>query len=167
LILKSAARRANRVQESVRGDGSVTRIGNGRTNEPDCTSVRAVYGLLSFSSAVIRLQLVVELMSGQDNGSSIQIKAVLGADGREYIFTGLNRGVGRLCEPEIRDDPHAQQIVAEIAEGRVIEGRLLAILVFRVDAVAVAAIHRVAIGGEPPVLPEIGGEHSVDAAEIE
>src|SRR5262249_54982312 len=36
-----------------------------------------------------------------------------------------------------------------------------------VDAVTIAAVHGVAIGGKPPVLPEVGSEHSIHVVHLE
>src|SRR5690348_4052408 len=94
-------------------------------------------------------------MGSQDDGSSIQVKTILCTDGRKYILAGLNGGVGRLCEPEVSKDPHAEQIVAEVTERTVFQSPVLAVLVHKVDAVAVAAVHRIAVGRESPILPEI------------
>ena len=65
------------IQERVRSDGPVARIGNGGTDEPDRAFVSSINCLLAFRAATIGLKLVVEFMGGQDDGSSIQILAIL------------------------------------------------------------------------------------------
>src|SRR4029077_11500903 len=107
----------NRVQERIRGDGAIPWIGNGGTYKPDLTSISAAYILLAFRSAAIGLKLVIEFMGGQNDGSSIQTEAVLRADGGEYGSTDRIGRIRGLCEPEVSNDPHAQEIVAEITEG--------------------------------------------------
>src|SRR5215831_17741432 len=93
-ILEAAVGVTHCIQERIRGDGSVTRVGNGGTDEPDRTSVTASRVLLAFCSAVIGLELVVEFKSGQDNRGSVGIKAVLGANLLVYVVTGRALGVG-------------------------------------------------------------------------
>src|SRR5437588_611791 len=112
-ILEAAVGVLYGVQERIRGDGAVSGIGNGRTDEPDRPSVAASRVLLTFSAAVIGLKLVVELSGCQDNGSSIGSEPVLLANGREYRGTCRVSGIGRLYEPEVSNDPHTQQIVTE------------------------------------------------------
>src|SRR6266702_2792693 len=58
------------------------------------------------------LQLVVEFIGGLDDGRSVQIKAVLLAEGSENgptLLSWVRVWVSRVHrEPEVGDDPHAQ-----------------------------------------------------------
>src|SRR5262249_21270107 len=123
------------------------------------SSVTSIECFLALGSAAIGLELIVELMGGEDVGITFYVKAVLRSDVREDRSANTVSGIRRFCEPEIGDDPGAQQIVAEVAEGAVVSGSAFAILVFGVDAVTVAAIHGVAVGGESPVHGEIWRGH--------
>ena len=152
-IDRVAALVANHVQEGIGCYTSVARVWKRRTDKPGRTAISATRIFLAFRSAVVGLKLVVKFVSRQDNGEPIRTKAVGITDGLEYGTADWVGGVWRLQEPEIGEDPHAQQIVAEIAERAIVDaaahGRIGA------DAVAIAAIHGIAIGGEPPILPEI------------
>src|SRR5262249_61601893 len=125
-------------------------------DEPDCSSVTSIECFLALCSATIGLELIVELMSGEDVGKSFYVKAVLSSDVREHRSANAVRGIRRFCEPEIGDDPRAEQIVAEIAEGGIIYTLVLAAMAGRDDAVTVTAIHGVAVRGESPVHGKVG-----------
>src|SRR5690349_11315217 len=106
-------------------------------------------------------------MSSQDDGSSVQVKTIFSTDGRKYVLAGLNGGVGRLCEPEVSKNPHAEQVVAEVTERTILQdlgaaAMDLANLVHKVNAVSVAAVDGIAVGREPPILPEIWGGYIGD-----
>src|SRR5262249_3809517 len=121
-IQRVAVSAANHIQERVGGYGAVARVGNGRTDEPDRSAVAASHVLLSFGSAWegravrldVALQDVVEFVRGQDDTSSIQVKAVGITEG--LVYGATLRIIGGRGHVEIGDDPHAQQIVAKITK---------------------------------------------------
>src|SRR5215470_5605480 len=107
---------------------------------------------MSFSSAAIGLKFVIEFMGGEDHGESIRSEAIGITD--VVVYGAAFRVVRGRGEPEIGNDPHAQQIVAEISKGAVAKS-VLTIIVISVNAVGVAAVHGVAVGSEPPILPQL------------
>src|SRR5215469_7829585 len=120
-ILRVAVGQTDHVQKRVTSYASVAGVGNRRTYKPDSTSVAPVDRLLAFGAAVVGLNLVIEFVGSQNNGSTIQVKAVLLTDGLEDGGTDRIGSIGRLREPKIGDDPHTQQIVAEITKRAVAE----------------------------------------------
>lgn len=59
----------------------------------------------------------------------------------------------KLAIPEIGKNPRAQQVVAEVPEGAVLDGCVNACI--RTGTVVVASVDCVAVRGHPPVLPDV------------
>src|SRR5262249_57498027 len=74
-----------------------------------------------------------------DYGGSVRAESVLVPKRGEHLTTlrSLARSKPGVHEPEVSDDPHAQNVVAEITERR-------------------ASVNGAPIRGEPPILPEPG-----------
>src|SRR5215475_1778055 len=59
-IERGAVHLLNLIQEGVRGDRSIARIQDGGADDPDCSSVGAVHGLVSFGAASVGFEVVVQ-----------------------------------------------------------------------------------------------------------
>src|SRR5262249_39308510 len=100
----------------------------------------------------------MELVTRTDDGRAVQGRAVLGRRGCKDLLTvrgwcdAGSSADGKLGVPEVRDDPHPQQVVAEVPE-RAVVGRAGD---FPERIVVVAAVDRVAVARNPPVLSERG-----------
>src|SRR5258708_9539190 len=139
----------NLIQESVRGDRSVARIYDGGADDPDCPSVGATHVQFPFGAASIGFDLVVQLIGRLDDRRSVQAEPILVPYLRKYGTTYWAGAGGIHREPEVGDDPCAQDVIAEVPK-RAVCGRSAK------GIIAVAAVNGVAIGGEPPILPEVG-----------
>src|SRR5713101_6751994 len=152
------------INERIHGNGPIPRIEDGRTDEPHRSSVGAIDILVALIRAWrarrLRTQKAgngigsnlgalqeVKLVACLNERSPVQAGAVDGGQGREHL-TALGRLVWsktRINEPEVGDDPHAQQVVAEVAEGAA--------------GTTGAGVYGVAIARKPPILPEVRGGH--------
>src|SRR5258708_36325555 len=150
-IERGEGRLIDRIQEGVRGDRSVARIQDGGADDPDRSSIGAVHGLVSFGAAPVGFEVVVQLIGRLDDRRSVQAKSILGPQSRKYGPAFVARVGGIYREPEVGDDPHPQHVVAEISKRGVMTLRWGA-----EGIIAVAAVNGVAIGGESPILPELG-----------
>src|SRR5258708_2114956 len=176
-----AAVTAHHVEERILSDRPVARIEDGRANEPDRASVRAVRGQVAFGAAGrgslglqkgVGLVLAkaklrrspghaldkVELIPAMEDRSPVQAESVLLAGGGQYRWTGRGRrGLVRpaahreLGPPEVGDDPAAGQVVAEVAEYGIGGDHLRGI---PRDS---ASVEAVAIAAESPVVSETRG----------
>src|SRR5258706_15438370 len=149
-IERGEVRFLNLIQERVRGDRSVAWIQDGRADDPDGSSIGTIDSLLPFGAAPVGFEVDVQLIGRLDDRRSVQAKSILGPQPRKYgpAFVAGMGGIDR--EPEVGDDPHPQDVVAEIPER--------AVMCLRSGAkgiIAVAAVDGVAIGGESPILPEL------------
>src|SRR5215470_12979403 len=150
-IERRAVRLLHLIQESVRGDRPGARIEDGGADEPDCSSVGAVHGLLPFGAAPVAFEVDVQLIGRLDDRRSVQAQSMLGRQVRKY-FPAFRAGIGGIHRvPEVGDDPHAQEVVAEISE-RAVAG----LMILAKGIIVVAAVDSVAIGGKSPILPELG-----------
>src|SRR5713101_6013123 len=152
------------INERIHGNGPVPRIKDGGTDEPNRSSVGAIDILVVFSRAwragrtraretgngigpnLGTLQ-EVKLVASLDDRRPVQAGAVDRSQGRQHL-TALGSLVWsktRINEPEVGDDPHAQQVVAEVAEGAA--------------GTTGAGVYGVAIARKPPILPEVRGGH--------
>src|SRR2546425_634829 len=149
------------INERIHGNGTVPRIEDGGTNEPHRSSIRAAHILLAFRRAwraggtrtretwngigpnLGTLQ-EVKLVGGLNDRGSIQAGPVDRSQGRQHL-TACCVCLRRIHEPEVSDDPHAQQVVAEVTE--------------RAARAARAGVNGVPIARKPPILPEVRSGH--------
>src|SRR5947209_2344029 len=152
------------INERIHGNGPVPRIEDGRADQPDRSSVGAIDILVAFTRAwragrtrtretgngigsnLGTLQ-EVKLVPGLNDRGSIQAGAVDRSQRRQHLTAlgSLVRSKTRINEPEVGDDPHAQQVVTEIAE--------------RAAWALGAAVNGVAIARKPPILPQVRRGH--------
>src|SRR5712664_903381 len=122
------------INERIHGNGPVSRIEDGRTDEPNRSSVGAIGTLVAFiracragrlrtqeagngiGSNLLALQ-EVKLVASLDDRRPVQADTVDRSQGRQHLAAlgSLVRSETRVREPEVGDDPHAQQVVAEVA----------------------------------------------------
>src|SRR5262249_5712253 len=110
----------------------------------------------------------IKLIAFHNNGGAVQTGAISLCQCRECLATGCG---GRFRQrihdiPVIGDDPHAQQIIAEVAKWGVVDA-ITADGGIRIEAVVVTAVNRIASRSEVPVLPEIRRKDSVDTTDVE
>src|SRR5712692_963107 len=150
------------INEGIHGNGPIPRIEDGRADKPNRPSIGAAHILIAFSRArrtgrlrtqkpgnrigsnLFALQ-EVKLVGRLDDRRPVQADSVDGAQGREHL-TALGSLVWSKTSvrvPEVGDDPHAQQVVAEIAE-------------WAAWATG-TAVNGVAIARKPPILPQVRG----------
>src|SRR5262249_16104086 len=149
-------RLADHIQERIRSDAAIARVRDGRTDQPHRPSVLAAriflplrgawrIGRILTREAGNRVRVLrrtfkeVQLVSGFDYGRSVQTYAVFLAKSGQHLVTldGLARTKPSVGVPEIGYDPHAQNVVAEIAERR-------------------ASVNGAPVGGKSPILSEPG-----------
>src|SRR5262249_51754918 len=139
-IVERRAVPADRIEERVGRNGAVSRILDDGADEPHGPPVRTTGIQVSFfparraqrrrsprAEAKLRgsprhALYEMELVTRMDDGRSVQGRSVLGGCGREDLLTIRGRcdagspADGKFGVPEVGDDPHAQQVVAEVPE---------------------------------------------------
>src|ERR1700734_2458792 len=114
-IKRETVRLANLIKERIQRNCSVRGVSNRGTNQPHGSSVVTAEIYLSFLRTSNGLKIVVEFVGGLNDRRSVQVLAVRLI---QHIVNARARTVRHswvLREPEVGVDPHAQQIVTEVA----------------------------------------------------
>src|SRR5215471_4417023 len=108
-------------------------------------------GSIGLRKVPLRLEAIEVRIESRIERRSVQAQAILGRQVRKY-FPAFRAGIGGIHRvPEVGDDPHAQEVVAEIPE-RAVAG----LMILGKGIIVIAAVNGVAIGGKSPILPELG-----------